>query len=68
MAREIIVGKDGKAQAVSYVDKASVLNGGCTEGSYGGSQRLRIGPAASELMLRLFPDGLANSSGVVARY
>jgi choline dehydrogenase-like flavoprotein len=69
MAREILVGKDGKAQAVSYIEKKS-----CTE------QRVHarafvVAASACEsarLLLNskstLFPDGLANSSGVVGRY
>jgi choline dehydrogenase-like flavoprotein len=69
MAREIIVGKNGKAEGVSYIDKNT-----CTE------QRIKaravvIAASACEsarLLLNssstLFPDGLANSSGVVGRY
>jgi choline dehydrogenase-like flavoprotein len=69
MAREIIVSKDGKAQAVSYIDKATL-------------QEVRVHARAfvvaasacetARLLLNskstLFPDGLANSSGVVGRY
>lgn len=69
MAREIIVGKDGKAAAVSYVDKttrteqqvrarAFVVAGSTCE-----STRLLLNSKSA-----LFPDGLANSSGVVGRY
>jgi choline dehydrogenase-like flavoprotein len=69
MAREIVVGKDGKAEAVSYVDKttrteqrvrarAVVVAGSACE-----SARLLLNSRSS-----LFPDGLANSSGVVGRY
>jgi choline dehydrogenase-like flavoprotein len=69
MAREILVGKDGRAQAVSYIDKNSRTE-----------QRVHarafvIGASACEsarLLLNskstLFPDGLANSSGVIGRY
>jgi choline dehydrogenase-like flavoprotein len=69
MAREIVVGKDGKAQAVSYVDKATLTE-----------QRVKakafvVGASACEsarLLLNskstLFPDGLGNSSGVIGRY
>lgn len=69
MAREILVGKDGKAAAVSYVDKttrteqqvrarAFVVAGSTCE-----STRLLLNSKSA-----LFPDGLANSSGVVGRY
>jgi choline dehydrogenase-like flavoprotein len=69
MAREVIVGKDGKATAVSYVDKATkaekrvyakafVLAASACE-----SARLLLNSKST-----LFPDGLANSSGVVGRY
>jgi choline dehydrogenase-like flavoprotein len=69
MAREIVVGKDGKAEAVSYIDKitrseqrvrarAFVLAASACE-----SARLLLNSKSS-----LFPDGLANSSGVVGRY
>ena len=69
MAREIVVGKDGRAEAVSYIDKTT-----------GGEVRVRakafvVAASACEsarLLLNsrstLFPDGLANSSGVVGRY
>jgi choline dehydrogenase-like flavoprotein len=69
MAREIVVGKDGKAKAVSYVDKATrteqqiyaksfVIGAGACE-----SARLLLNSRST-----LFPDGLANSSGAVGRY
>jgi choline dehydrogenase-like flavoprotein len=69
MAREIIVGKSGKAEAVSYIDKttrteqrvnarAVVLAASACE-----SARLLLNSTST-----LFPDGLANSSGVVGRY
>ena len=69
MAREIVVGKDGKAKAVSYVDKATrteqqvyarsfVIGASTCE-----SARLLLNSRSS-----LFPDGLANSSGAVGRY
>ena len=69
MAREIVVGKDGKAEAVSYIDKNTRTE-----------QRVRarafmVAASACEsarLLLNskspLFPDGLANSSGVVGHY
>jgi choline dehydrogenase-like flavoprotein len=69
MAREIVVGRDGKVRAVSYVDKttrtdqqveakAFLLGASSCE-----SARLLLNSKSS-----LFPDGLANSSGVVGRY
>jgi choline dehydrogenase-like flavoprotein len=69
MAREILVGADGKANAVSYVDKttrteqqlrarAFVLSASTCE-----STRLLLNSRSS-----LFPNGLANSSGVVGHY
>jgi choline dehydrogenase-like flavoprotein len=69
MAREVIVGKDGKAQAVSYIDKttkmemqvrakAFVLAASTCE-----TARLLLNSKST-----LFPNGLANSSGVVGRY
>ncbi len=68
MARELIVGKDGKVAAVSYIDKSSreerriharafiVAASACE------SARLLLNSKST-----LFPDGLANSSGVVGR-
>ena len=69
MAREIEVGKDGRAQAVSYIDKttrnemrvharAFVVAASACE-----SARLLLNSRSS-----LFPNGLANSSGAVGRY
>jgi choline dehydrogenase-like flavoprotein len=69
MAREILVSKDGKAEGVSYVDKttrterrvkakAVMLAASACE-----SARLLLNSRSSQ-----FPDGLANSSGVVGRY
>lgn len=69
MAREIIVGKDGRAEAVSYIDKAArserkiharavVVAASACE-----SARLLLNSKSA-----LFPDGLANSSGAVGRY
>lgn len=68
MARELVVGKDGKLAAVSYIDKATrdeqqiraraflVAASSCE------SARLLLNSRST-----LFPDGLANSSGVVGR-
>lgn len=68
MARELLVGKDGKAKAISYVDKSTE-----TERQVR-ARAFVIGASACEsarLLLnsksRMFPDGLANSSGVVGR-
>ena len=69
MARELIVGKSGKVEAVSYIDKktrteqqvrarAVVLGASACE-----SARLLLNSRSP-----LFPDGLANGSGVVGRY
>ncbi len=69
MAREIVLGKDGKAQAISYIDKATrtekkihakafMIGASACE-----SARLLLNSKSSQ-----FPDGLANSSGVVGRY
>jgi choline dehydrogenase-like flavoprotein len=69
MAREIVVSKDGKAEAVSYIDKntrseqrihakAFMVAASACE-----SARLLLNSGST-----LFPDGLANSSGVVGRY
>jgi choline dehydrogenase-like flavoprotein len=68
MARELIAGKDGKVNAVSYIDKdtreerrihasAFVVAASACE-----SARLLLNSRST-----LFPDGLANSSGVVGR-
>ncbi len=68
MARELVVNKDGKVEAVSYIDKATreekriharafiVAASACE------SARLLLNSKST-----LFPDGLANSSGVVGR-
>jgi choline dehydrogenase-like flavoprotein len=68
MAREIVVGKGGKAEAVAYMDRKTrtdkrvqarsfVLAASTCE-----SARLLLNSRST-----LFPDGLANSSGVVGR-
>jgi choline dehydrogenase-like flavoprotein len=68
MAREIVLGKDGKAKAVSYIDRATreekridartfvVATSTCE------SARLLLNSRST-----LFPNGLANSSGMVGR-
>ena len=69
MAREILLAKDGRAQSVSYVDKttrsekklyakAFVVAASACE-----SARLLLNSKSST-----FPEGLANSSGVIGRY
>jgi choline dehydrogenase-like flavoprotein len=69
MVREILVGKDGKVSGVSYIDKeagtekrvsakAVILGASACE-----SARLLLNSRSNQ-----FPDGLANSSGVVGRY
>jgi choline dehydrogenase-like flavoprotein len=69
MARELMVGKSGKVEAVSYVDKqrrteeqvrarAFVLAASACE-----SARLLLNSRSA-----LFPDGLGNGSGVIGRY
>jgi len=69
MAREIVVGKNGKCEAVSYIDRTTrteqrvharsfVLAASTCE-----SARLLLNSRSSE-----FPNGLANSSGLVGRY
>ncbi len=69
MAREIVIGKDGKAEAVYYIDKttqsenrvrarAFVVAASACE-----SARLLLNSRSSG-----FSSGLANSSGVVGRY
>src|SRR5262249_6942372 len=69
MAREILVGKDGKAEAVSYIDKATrtekriYAKAVVVAASACESARLLLNSKSA-----LFPDGLANSSGTVGRY
>jgi choline dehydrogenase-like flavoprotein len=69
MAREVLLGKDGKAEGVSYIDKATrtekrvnaravVLSASACE-----SARLLLNSKSAQ-----FPNGLANSSGAVGRY
>ena len=69
MAREIVVSKTGKAESVSYIDKASrtekkvyakafVVGASACE-----SARLLLNSKSS-----LFPNGLGNTSGVIGRY
>jgi choline dehydrogenase-like flavoprotein len=68
MAREIVVGKDGKAEAVSYIDRTTRAENRVHARSFivaastCESARLLLNSRST-----LFPDGLANSSGVVGR-
>ena len=56
MAREILVGKDGKAEGVSYVDKKlEIRTAGDGEGRDGRGQRLRVGSAIAEFKIHLVP-------------
>jgi choline dehydrogenase-like flavoprotein len=69
MAREIVLGKDGKAESVSYIDKATrtekrvYAKAFVVAASACESARLLLNSKSSS-----FPDGLANSSGVIGRY
>ena len=69
MVREVLVGKDGLASGVSYVDKKTrddvavyakivVLAASCCE-----TARIMLNSKSSQ-----FPQGIANSSGLVGRY
>jgi len=66
MAREIVVGKDGKAEAVAYIDRTTkeekqvYARSFVVAASTCESARLLLNSRST-----LFPQGLANSSGVV---
>ena len=69
MAREILIGKDGRARAVAYIDKTT------RKEMQVNAKAFVVAASACEtarLLLNsrstLFPNGLANSSGVVGRY
>ena len=69
MAREVLLGADGKAEAVSYIDKAT----GTEQRVYARAVVLAASACESARLLlnsrsASFPNGLANSSGVVGRY
>lgn len=69
MAREIVVGKDGRAKAVSYIDKTA----GTEQQIHAKAFIVAASACESARLLlnsrsMLFPNGLANSSGVVGRY
>jgi choline dehydrogenase-like flavoprotein len=69
MAREIIVGKDGKAEAISYIDKATrtekriYAKAFVVAASACESARLLLNSKSS-----FFPDGVGNSTGNVGKY
>ncbi len=69
MAREIVLGSDGKAEAVSYIDKTTkseqkvYAKSVVVAASACESARLLLNSRSAD-----FPNGLANSSGVVGRY
>jgi choline dehydrogenase-like flavoprotein len=69
MAREIVIGADGKAEAVSYIDKATkseqrvYAKAVVVAASACESARLLLNSRSPS-----FPNGLANSSGAVGRY
>src|SRR6266480_3296098 len=69
MAREILVDKDGKANAVSYIDKATrsekriIARAIVVAASACESARLLLNSKST-----VFPAGLANSSGAVGKY
>lgn len=69
MAREILVSRDGKAEAVSYIDKATRserkihARAVVAAASACESARLLLNSKSA-----LFPNGLANSTGTVGRY
>jgi len=69
MAREVLLGKNGKATGVSYVDKASRSE----KRVHAKSVMLAASACESARLLlnsksTLFPDGIANTSGAVGRY
>jgi choline dehydrogenase-like flavoprotein len=69
MARSVVVGKDGKAEGVSYVDKSTR-----TEKRVNARAVVLAASACESARLLLnsrsaaFPNGLANSSGTVGKY
>jgi choline dehydrogenase-like flavoprotein len=69
MAREIVVNDEGKAEAVSYIDKSTraeqrvYARAVVVAASACESARLLLNSRSTR-----FPNGLANSSGVVGRY
>jgi choline dehydrogenase-like flavoprotein len=68
MAREIVVDKDGRAEAVAYIDRKTRTD----KRVHARSFVLAASTCESARLLlnsrsRIFPDGLANSSGAVGR-
>jgi choline dehydrogenase-like flavoprotein len=69
MARELVLGKSGKVEAVSYIDKATrteqrvYAKSVVVAASACESARLLLNSRSSD-----FPNGIANSSGAVGRY
>ena len=63
MAREILVGKDGKAEGVSYIDKGIESSSGLCEGGDGRGSACESARLLLNSRTPRFPDGLANSSG-----
>ena len=69
MARELVSGKNGKVEAVTYIDKATrtenrvYAKAFVVAASACESARLLLNSRSAD-----FPNGLANSSGVVGRY
>ena len=69
MAREIVIGKNGKAEGVSYIDKSTrteqrvYAKSVVVAASACESARLLLNSRSSS-----FPNGVANSSGTVGRY
>ncbi len=69
MARELVVGQNGKVEAVTYIDKQTRME----QRVYAKAFVVAASACESTRLLlnsrsALFPDGLANSSGVVGRY
>jgi choline dehydrogenase-like flavoprotein len=69
MAREIVAGKNGRAESVTYIDKATkteqrvYAKAFVVAASACESARLLLNSRSAD-----FPNGIANSSGVVGRY
>jgi choline dehydrogenase-like flavoprotein len=69
MAREIVMGKDGKAKAISYVDKATRTEKQVQARAFVvGASACESGRLLLNSRSSLFPDGLGNSSGTLGRY
>ena len=70
MAREVTVGQDGLATGVSYIDKNTSTDEHVRrEGRRARGERVRDARGCcSTRSRRSFPNGLANSSGIVGKY